>query len=509
MHGKTIWLAIFRAIVCVSVFVTSTILVGSSARAANCTSTALAFVAHEDDDLLFMNPDIQNDIRAGYCTVTVYLTAGDAGNNTEYWQEREKGPRSAYSTMMGLSSNDTWNVAHSTFAGHTVTTATNSTGAATMIYLRLPDGGLQGDGFGNTGNRSLEMLGDGRISSLAALDGSATYTSSGLISTLAAIVAATNPTVVRVQDARVGQGDHADHVSAGQFAQEALIGYAGTERAYRGYPIQNEPVNVTGADLTRKTAALLSYAEHDVALCPSEDECPTGSVAEWNRRQYTTGLTVAPTPVAGPAPYSGANVARNASVLASSQASGQEATKAIDSVIAGYPANGAAEWSSAGQRTGAWIQLYWSTAQTIDRVYLYDRPNGSDQITGGTLTFSDGTTVTVPSLNNDGTATVITFTARATTTLRLTVTSVSSATGNVGLAEFEAYNGNPANGTAIASPAVLSTPASASPFSTASATASPSPTSTATALPSPTTTPATTAPVTSGASTSVTPTSTP
>ena len=88
------------------------------------------------------------------------------------------------------------------------------------------------------------------------------------------------------------------------------------------------------------------------------------------------------TPVAGPAPYSGPNVARNASVLASSEATGQQATKAIDSVIAGYPANAGAEWSTNGQRTGAWLQLYWSTAQQIDRVYLYDRPNGGDQVTG-------------------------------------------------------------------------------------------------------------------------------
>ena len=47
-------------------------------------------------------------------------------------------------------------------------------------------------------------------------------------------------------------------------------------------------------------------------------------------------------------------------------------------------------------------------------------------------TMADGSTVTVPSLNNGGTATVVTFTARSTTTLRFSVTSVSAATGNVG-----------------------------------------------------------------------------
>ena len=70
---------------------------------------------------------------------------------------------------------------------------------------------------------------------------------------------------------------------------------------------------------------------------------------------------------------------------------------------------------------------------------LYDRPNSDDQVTGGTLTFSDGSTVNVPSLNNDGTATTITFPAKTTTSLLFTVTSVSSTTQNVGLSEIQVY----------------------------------------------------------------------
>jgi Domain of unknown function (DUF4214) len=55
------------------------------------------------------------------------------------------------------------------------------------------------------------------------------------------------------------------------------------------------------------------------------------------------------------------------------------------------------------------------------------------------LTFSDGSSVSVPSLNNDGSATMVTFAARSVTTLRFAVTSVSATTSNVGLAELEAY----------------------------------------------------------------------
>ncbi len=35
-------------------------------------------VAHQDDDLLFMNPDVQDTINAGYPITTMYLTAGEA-----------------------------------------------------------------------------------------------------------------------------------------------------------------------------------------------------------------------------------------------------------------------------------------------------------------------------------------------------------------------------------------------------------------------------------------------
>ena len=73
--------------------------------------------------------------------------------------------------------------------------------------------------------------------------------------------------------------------------------------------------------------------------------------------------------------------------------------------------------------------LTWSTAQTFDTIVLYDRPNANDQITGGNITFSDGTTVSVGSLPNDGSAYTLTFAAKTVTSLQLNITSVSSTVG--------------------------------------------------------------------------------
>jgi hypothetical protein len=68
--------------------------------------TVMNIVAHEDDDLLFMNPDLLHDISAGHCIRTIYITAGDAGSGQLYWLSRQQGSEAAYSSMIG--SHDIW-----------------------------------------------------------------------------------------------------------------------------------------------------------------------------------------------------------------------------------------------------------------------------------------------------------------------------------------------------------------------------------------------------------------
>src|SRR6202042_3342881 len=77
--------------------------------------------------------------------------------------------------------------------------------------------------------------------------------------------------------------------------------------------------------------------------------------------------------------------------------------------------------------------------QTLSSVTLYDRPNSDDQIIAATLSFSDGSTVAVPTLPNDGTPLTVSFAAKTVTSMKLTVTAVSGTTKNVGLAEIQAF----------------------------------------------------------------------
>ena len=66
-----------------------------------CTSanSSMNVVAHEDDDILFMDPPTYTDVAAGRCLTTVYLTAGDDGQGASYWHGREDGAMAAYAKM--------------------------------------------------------------------------------------------------------------------------------------------------------------------------------------------------------------------------------------------------------------------------------------------------------------------------------------------------------------------------------------------------------------------------
>ena len=142
------------------------------------------------------------------------------------------------------------------------------------------------------------------------------------------------------------------------------------------------------------------------------------------------------------------NIASLATVTASTQntSTGQTAVKAVDGVIGGYPGDYTKEWATTGQKTGAWLNLSWSAPYSVNQVVLYDRPNLNDQITTATIAFSDGSSISVGPLNNNGTATTYSFPARVITGLKMTVTGVSSSTGSVGLSEIQVY-GTPAGGT--------------------------------------------------------------
>ena len=138
---------------------------------------------------------------------------------------------------------------------------------------------------------------------------------------------------------------------------------------------------LTGRHLSRRT--FLRGAGATVALPFLDAMVPAG-------RAGTAVPDATRVVVLATSPTEPVHVASQATATASSQRVGQEASKAIDGVWDGHPGDLTREWATNKQKVGAWIQLTWSSPQTVTRVVLYDRMNTKDQATGGTLSFSDG-----------------------------------------------------------------------------------------------------------------------
>src|SRR4051794_5220613 len=150
----------------------------SSATAAGCARSSMYVVAHADDTLLFLSPDLLDDIHSGACVTTVYLTAGDQGLDASYWAAREQGTNAAYADMAGLP-ND-WTRSVTTVAGHQVSTARLNGSNITQIFFRLPDGNTDGNGFAADHNESLLKLWRGGITASHPVDGAAAFTAQSL-----------------------------------------------------------------------------------------------------------------------------------------------------------------------------------------------------------------------------------------------------------------------------------------------------------------------------------------
>jgi hypothetical protein len=134
--------------------------------------------------------------------------------------------------------------------------------------------------------------------------------------------------------------------------------------------------------------------------------------------------------------YEKENAALSASVTASSFEF-PEATGVNDGFVGGYPIDRSQEWSTKGEKAGAWVKLDWKQAQTVDRIILFDRLNGADRVLAGEIEFSDGSKVAVGELvNNAAKGTLIKFSPKTITWLKFTVTKVSNETQNTGLAEI-------------------------------------------------------------------------
>lgn len=258
------------------------------------SDTLMSIWAHYDDDLIFRYQEIAEAIQAGQCVRSVFVTGGDAGRGREYSWNREQGIRDAYDVMRG--SRSPW-VQYDVplESGMTVDAWRPSDDARlTLVFLRLPDGNMDGHGFGNTHDVSLAELAAGQIGSIRTLDG-AVVTWDEVTAALADLIRTFAPdrfsTHVPGDAEGWARGDHADHAATGILARRAWqsAGLDPSQVTYAvGYQSAEYPVNVAGSVLDAKLAVFLAYSAHDaVPPCRDAASClVSATFGAWLQREY-------------------------------------------------------------------------------------------------------------------------------------------------------------------------------------------------------------------------------
>ncbi|WP_279367777.1 PIG-L family deacetylase [Microbacterium testaceum] len=270
--------------------------VPSSPAAQGCegASTLMTIWAHPDDDIIFANPTISDAIAAGRCVRTVFVTAGDAGKGLDYVAARELGILRAYNAMRGKDGE--WDAAEITLGtGMQVRRLVpKDDPRLSVLYLRLPDGNLTGEGFDATAHATLSKLYDGAAGTLAPVGGGPAVTRDQLIASVRELVSAFHPegTLTHIpRGSAFAPGDHPDHSAVGTLIRDSLTSDAAVGpgiRYFVGYPSENLPANLEGAVLDTKVDTYRIYTQQDqVVRCADRSAClKTRKFGQWLQRSY-------------------------------------------------------------------------------------------------------------------------------------------------------------------------------------------------------------------------------
>ncbi|MET9883802.1 PIG-L family deacetylase [Streptomyces sp. NPDC006430] len=279
--------------------------------------SVLQVVAHPDDDLFFMNPDLSRSLTAGTPLTAVYLTSGEADGRNEargggawdpeqpadrshYAEARQNGIRSAYAQMATGDRTSVWKrtVIPTAGGGHAELDVLIARPQVNLVWLQLRE--ARNPTAENP--ESLRGLWNGKIPALGAQLASGTpvkqpptYTKDQVIQAISGLLAQYKPTTIRMQDPTPGRyhetgkyTDHQDHLYGARFVQAATASYAAqvTDRPrfsvqnYLGYHNGTLPHALDPQTAETKIGYLKTYAWFDHAnYCGSPSGCGDRKVA--------------------------------------------------------------------------------------------------------------------------------------------------------------------------------------------------------------------------------------
>ncbi|MFF5443471.1 PIG-L family deacetylase [Streptomyces sp. NPDC012888] len=257
--------------------------------------SVLQIVAHPDDDLFFMNPDLSRTLLSGHRLTTAYLTSGESdgvnaagkdprppADRAAYAEARQNGIRAAYAQMATGDRASAWSRTEIPTAGggRAEVDVLLAKPEVNLVWLQLREAGSIGADRPN----SLRGLWNGRIPALSAqlTSGSPvkqpfTYTKEQVTATIAGVIERYKPTTIRMQDPTPGKhfksntpDDHQDHMYGARFTQAATERYARlknrphfTVQNYLGYHNGVLPRSLDPGTIEAKIGFLRTYGWAD------------------------------------------------------------------------------------------------------------------------------------------------------------------------------------------------------------------------------------------------------
>lgn len=232
------------------------------------SQTDIIVIAHQDDWQLFMGDVLTQRLRSGNRGVFVYLTAGDDGRDSTYWQTREQAALRSTRIAAGISVTEPLACSIVPIRDHSIRKCT--LGNTESYFLRLPDGKRNGKGFARYGQRSLRKLRSNPSYEMSAVDASTTYHGwTDLMATVSAITNLDSPAVtVHTSDPSVVRNphDHFDHRMAGLLVADIRKQHRLGAMYYVGYALATRAVNRSTAQTQAKTTLLLAYDREMTAV---------------------------------------------------------------------------------------------------------------------------------------------------------------------------------------------------------------------------------------------------
>lgn len=219
-------------------------------------------IAHADDWQLFMFPHCYDNLMdKSRRNVFIFTTAGDAGFGFDFCRAREEAAKKSVVFCFPKRDKVEQKEGRRQANGHKI--AFWEANNACYYFLRLPDGGLDGAGFGKG---SLTLLQKEQIDEIVALDNSSTYYGwEDLVKTLKVIITRESSGYDQISlhylnpSPELNPNDHPDHVATGQAMNEVELKPIGKRFLYRGYSTSSEAARLKTINTYLKKALFSTY----------------------------------------------------------------------------------------------------------------------------------------------------------------------------------------------------------------------------------------------------------